>query len=91
MVKNDENAIIIGEETLGSYYGHNEHMTYEVPNSKLNLTFSIVDLEQDIKEVSDEKFGDGIIPNFRVSQSYEDFMNNEDTQLNFAIEIIKKL
>ncbi|MAM34952.1 MAG: peptidase [Micavibrio sp.] len=93
LVKSDENSIVIGEETLGGYYGHTGHIpvTYELPNSKLNLTFSIVDLEQDVKEVSDEKFGDGIIPNLRVSQSYEDFMSNKDTQLNFAIERIKKL
>lgn len=93
LVKSDEKTIVIGEETLGGYYGHTGHisMTYELPNTKLRLSFSIVDIEQDVKKISDEKFGDGIIPDFKVSQSYEDFMNSKDTQLNFAIEKIKKL
>jgi len=66
-------------------------MTYELPNSKLRLTFSIVDLEQDVKRLSDQKFGDGVRPDFKVVQSYEDFINNKDTQLNFAVEKVKKL
>jgi hypothetical protein len=53
------------------------------------LTFSIVDLEQDVKQLSDEKYGDGVIPDFRVSQTYRDFIDNRDTQLNYAIEKIK--
>lgn len=93
MVKSDENTVVIGEETLGGYYGHTGHIpvTYALPNSKLNLTFSIVDLEQDVEELHDEKPGDGIIPDFEVVQTYEDFMNHRDTQLNFAIEKIKGL
>ncbi|WP_298263414.1 S41 family peptidase [uncultured Lutibacter sp.] len=92
-MKSDEDPIIIGEETMGGYYGHTGHMpmTYELPNSKFLLTFSVVDLKQDVKELPDEKFGDGVIPDFKIGQSYEDFINNKDTQLNFAIEKIKKL
>lgn len=91
LVKSDEKTTIIGEETLGGYYGHTGHITvnYELPNSKLILTFSIVDLEQDVKQLSDEKYGDGIIPAFRVNQTYQDFIDNKDTQLNFAIDKIK--
>ena len=66
-------------------------MTYELPNSKFLLTFSVVDLKQDVKELPDEKFGDGVIPDYKIGQSYKDYMDNKDTQLNFAIEKIKKL
>jgi len=62
-----------------------------LPNSKLILTFSIVDLEQDVKRLPDEKYGDGVKPDFRVIQTYQDFLDNNDTQLNFAIERIKNL
>jgi C-terminal processing protease CtpA/Prc len=91
LVKSDGNSIIIGEETLGGYYEHTGHIpvNYELPNSKLLLTFSIVDLEQDVKRISDEKYGDGVIPDFEVTQTYQDFIDNKDTQLNFAIEKIK--
>ncbi len=93
LVKSDENTIVIGEETLGGYYGHTGHIpvNYELPNSKLILHFSIVDLEQDVKRLPDEKYGDGVKPDFRVIQTYQDFLNNKDTQLNFAIEKMKAL
>lgn len=87
LVKSDGNTVVIGEETLGGYYGHTGHIpvTYELPNSKLRLTFSIVDLEQDVRRLTDENYGDGIVPDFEVVQSYRDFIENKDTQLNFAI------
>ncbi len=93
LLKSDENTIVIGEETLGGYFGHTGHIpvTYELPNSKLDLTFSIVDLEQDVQPLPDEKYGDGVKPDFRVIQTYQDFLNHRDTQLNFAIEKIKTL
>lgn len=93
LVKSDERTIVIGEETLGGYYGHTGHIpvTYELPHSRLQLTFSIVNLKQDVKKLPDENVGDGIKPDFEVTQSYNDFMNHTDTQLKFAIEKIKTL
>lgn len=92
LVKSDKIAAVIGEETLGGYYGHTGHIpvNYKLPNSKLILTFSIVDLEQDVKRLLDEKYGDGIKPDFEVVQTYQDFLNNKDTQLDFAIDWINK-
>ncbi len=90
LVKGDDNSTVIGEESLGGYYGHTGHipLTYELPNSKLLLTFSIVDIEQDVNKIDDEKKGSGIVPDIRVVQSYEDYISNTDTQLNYAIEYI---
>ncbi len=92
LVKSDEQTIVIGEETAGGYYGHTGHIPvhYQLPNSKLILQFSIVDLEQDVKELPDENYGDGIKPDFNVIQSHSDFINKKDTQLNFTINLIKK-
>ncbi len=93
LVKSDAKPVLIGEETLGGYYGHTGHIpvNYQLPNSKLTLTFSIVDLEQDVTELPDQKYGDGVKPDFKVSQSYSDFMQNVDTQLNVALEVITAL
>lgn len=92
MVKSDENTVLIGEETLGGYYGHTGHIPvdYGLPNSKFTLGFSIVDLKQDVIILEDENFDAGILPDIEVIQSYEDFMNHKDTQLNFAIQYIEK-
>ncbi len=91
LLKSDDTTILIGEETLGGYYGHTGHIsvTYQLPNSKFDVTFSIVDLEQDVKQLSDQKYGDGVQPDFNVSQTYQDFLHHRDTQLNYAIGKIK--
>lgn len=91
-IKSDKRAIIIGEETGGTYYGHTGHfpVTYELPNSKLELSFSIVNLEQDVIALADEKFGNGIMPDIKIVQNHSDFLDNKDTQLSFALEFIKK-
>ncbi len=93
LVKSDKSATVIGEETLGGYYGHTGHIpvNYELPNSKLTLSFSIVDIEQDVVELQDEKYGDGVKPDFKVIQSHKDFLENKDTQLDFAIDKIKTI
>ena len=91
-IKSDRRATVIGEETGGTYYGHTGHfpVTYELPNSKLKLRFSIVNLEQDVIKLADEKFGNGVMPDIKIVQNHTDFLNNKDTQLNFAFELIKK-
>lgn len=93
LLKSDVGPIFIGEETLGGYYGHTGHipMDYELPNSGLVLSFSIVDLEQDVVALKNEKYGDGIHPNIRVFQTLDDFLQHRDTELNFAIEKMDSL
>lgn len=93
LVKSDQKPIVIGEETLGGYYGHTGHIPvhYELPNSKLELSFSIVDLEQDVQQLDDEKYGDGIQPDYTVLQTYQDFLNHNDTQLEFAIKKLNSM
>lgn len=93
LLRSDVGPIFIGEETLGGYYGHTGHipMDYELPNSGLVLSFSIVDLEQDVLPLKSEQYGDGIHPDIRVFQSLEDFLHHRDTELNFAIEKMDSL
>ncbi|MBZ9652827.1 S41 family peptidase [Psychroflexus montanilacus] len=92
MVAGNENTITLGEETIGGYYGHNGHtpFDYVLPKSKLATSFSIVNLEQDVPEKSNQIYGRGIIPDHKVSQSLEDFLTNEDTQMKFTLELLEK-
>ncbi len=50
MLAGNENTTTIGEETMGGYYGHNEHtpLEYKLPKSKIIKKFSVVNLEQDV-------------------------------------------
>ena len=89
MVAGNENTITIGEETMGGYYGHTS-LTYNLSNSKIKTTFSVVNLEQDVPKISYQFFNRGIIPDFNVCQTYQDFLDHKDTQMEYTLELIKK-
>lgn len=92
MVKSDENSVVVGQETLGGYYGHTGHIpvTYKLPNTKLMVTFSIVDLDQDVKKLRDQKQGDGIKPDFLVEPTITEYLNSIDVALEFVMQLINK-
>lgn len=92
MVAGNENTVTIGEETAGGYYGHNGHtpLTYKLPNSKITTQFSIVNLEQDVPKKPSQDVGDGVLPDYQISQSYSDFLIHGDTQLEFTRALIQK-
>ena len=91
MLAGNSNTITVGEETMGGYYGHNGHtpMEYKLPNSKIVTQFSVVNLEQDVLKKENQIVARGIIPDYEVSQTYEDYLNDEDTQMKFVLEFIK--
>ncbi len=84
------NATIVGVETCGGYYVHNGHipLVYQLPNSKIKTKFSIVHVVQDAPVKPDQPAGRGIIPDYEVWQSFDDFMNNRDTQMEFVKKLI---
>lgn len=91
MVAGNENTLTIGEETMGGYYGHNGHtpLAYKLPKSKIEIIFSVVNLEQDVPKKSNQFYNRGIIPDFDVSQTYQDFIDHKDTQMEYTLELIK--
>lgn len=92
LIKGYTNATIIGKETAGGYYGHNGHkpFEYDLPNSKIKTGFSIVFVKQDAPKKESQHFGRGINPDYEVSQSLTDFLENKDTQMQFALKLIHK-
>ncbi|WP_343697271.1 S41 family peptidase [Flavobacterium sp.] len=92
LVAGNTNAIVIGEETMGGYFGHNGHtpIEYELPNTKIKTQFSIVNLDQDVPKKSNQIFGRGIIPDHEVKQNFKDFMQNTDTQLEYTLKLIEQ-
>lgn len=92
MVAGNENTTTIGEETMGGYYGHNGHtpIEYRLPKSKIEIQFSVVNLEQDVPKKENQLTDRGIIPDHYVIQTYEDYLNQADTQLNFVYDLIRK-
>jgi C-terminal processing protease CtpA/Prc len=92
MVAGNKNTTVIGEETLGGYYGHNGHtpLGYILPKSKIETFFSAVNLEQDVPKKENQKHNRGIIPDINISQTFEDYLQQKDTQMNFVLKLIKK-
>lgn len=92
MVAGNENTIAIGEEAMGGYYGHNGHTDfgYVLPKSKILTEFSIDNIEQDVPKKSNQFYNRGIIPDYNVQQTFEDFLNNVDTQMSFTLKLINE-
>ncbi len=92
MVAGNENTKTIGEETMGGYYGHNGHspLSYKLPESKIVMTFSVVNLEQDVPRKNNQKQYSGIIPDYEITQTFYDFIKNIDTQMNFTLNLVEK-
>jgi hypothetical protein len=92
MVAGNSNTIVVGEETMGGYYGHNGHipLSYDLPKSKLGTDFSVVNLEQDVPKKENQIYERGIIPDYEVHQSFEDYLKHEDTQMKFVLDLIEK-
>ncbi|WP_343674963.1 S41 family peptidase [Chitinophaga sp.] len=84
------NVTIVGVETTGGYYYHNGHMAmvYELPNSKIKTKFSFVHVEQDAVVKPDQPEGRGIIPDYTVWPTFDDFMQNRDTQMEFVLKMV---
>lgn len=85
-----ENITIVGVETAGGYYVHNGHtpLVYELPNSKIKTQFSIVHVVQDAPKMDDQPNGRGIIPDYEVWPTLEDYMQQKDTQMEFVLKLI---
>lgn len=92
MAAGDKNTTVIGEETMGGYYGHNGHTPfgYVLPKSKIVTRFYIDNIEQDVPNKENQFYNRGIIPDYEVSQTFEDFLNNKDTQMKFVLKLIEE-
>jgi hypothetical protein len=59
-----------------------------LPNTRILTTYSIVNLDQDVPVNEKQPFGRGILPDFDIEQTYDDFINNRDTQMDFLLRLI---
>nr|WP_295877443.1 S41 family peptidase [uncultured Chitinophaga sp.] len=86
------NVTIVGVETVGGYYCHNGHagVVYELPHSKIKTKFSIMYVVQDAPVKPMQPEGRGIMPDHEVWQSYEDYMNRKDSQMEHVLQLIRE-
>jgi hypothetical protein len=91
MIKDSKRGIIVGEETGGGYNGHNGYtrILYKLPNTGLLLEFSAVKVQHYLKHPQLNKYG--IEPDYPVSNTLNDIIENQDPQMSFIMNsLIKK-
>ena len=91
-IRDNSDATLVGVETVGGYYGHNGHIPveYELPGSKIRTRFSIVCVSQDVSEHPKQSWGHGVMPDYEVRTSYDDFIHQRDTQMDFVLRLIQQ-
>lgn len=89
MLKMTDRAIFIGEETGGAYEGnvsgHNRDI--KLPNTKIKVSIPIVHFKVNVKP---KQRGRGIMPDYKVQQSWEDIIEGKNTKLEFALKLINE-
>ncbi|WP_372642180.1 S41 family peptidase [Ancylomarina sp.] len=78
---------IIGTETGDCPTGFGNNLYFELKNSRLRCHSSTTFM---IRPNGNTDMSHGVIPDYNVEQSIEDTENNEDTILNFTLDLIEK-
>jgi hypothetical protein len=77
----------IGEETGGGYYGNTSgsKFTLILPNTKIRINIPRVRYTMDVKKAM---YNDrGIIPDYPLTPSIGDYIQNKDVQMEFALRL----
>lgn len=91
LAKNHTKAIFVGEETGGGYYGNTSgnYMHFTLPNTKTTGRIPLEKFIVNCKEFN-IPFGHGLLPDHEVQPTIQQFLNNENAELNFVKKLIHK-
>ncbi|HEY8915512.1 MAG TPA: S41 family peptidase [Chitinophaga sp.] len=89
MVRSENKVIVVGEETMGGYYGHTGHnsVTYQLPDSHISIMLSVVNVKQYVQPLPAIPFGRGIMPQVPLQQDLKGFIDNKDHVLNEVMKL----
>jgi hypothetical protein len=92
LVRSQRGPLVLGQETMGGYYGHTGHtpVEYELPATKLRIKFSIIELEQDVRRSRQFPPGRGVMPDYTVTPDLADFLANQDATLRATLRLIQQ-
>jgi hypothetical protein len=88
---NRKDAIFIGEESGGDIEGpvSGEGMDIMLPNTRIRADIPFIRRVVNLNGYTHKK-GRGIIPDHVIATSIHDFVNKEDTQLRYTLDLIEK-
>jgi hypothetical protein len=85
IVKDYDLGTIIGEETGGTAGGYTDNSMFRLPNTKILCCTSNCYFTRP----SGKKTNRGVMPDFQVKQTVEEYLKGEDAVMNFTKELIK--
>ncbi|PWB27369.1 S41 family peptidase [Flavobacterium sp. HTF] len=92
LAKNNTNTKFIGEETGGGYYGNSSgsFLSFTLPNSKITGRIPLCKFVVEPKKDIAIPFGRGVLPDFEIQTSIEDYLSGFDTEMEFVKKLIEK-
>ncbi|WP_282040999.1 S41 family peptidase [Winogradskyella flava] len=90
IAKSQKRATFVGEETGGGFYGQTSgsYVYLLLPNSKIKIRIPLLKFSTAFKS-NDIPFGRGVIPEYEVEQTYEEYTNGIDSQLEYTLNLIR--
>ena len=90
VVKNNNRAIFIGEETGGTYCGNTSGDFIQTALPYSQFTVSIPTIKYTMFTTDKKNIDRGIIPDYIIKPTIEDLINKKDVQLNKTMELTEK-
>ena len=90
LIKGHRKATFIGREVGGGYYGNTSGFSIKLtlPNSKISVRIPLLKFVVDVK--GNIPFGHGVIPDYPLDPTIDEYLKGYDTELEFAKKMTKK-
>ncbi len=87
MLRMTNRSLFIGEETGGTYEGNvsGYSETVKLPNTNITVDIPTVHFQMNVDPAVKAR---GVMPDHTVPQSWNDYMNNDNAKLHFAVQLI---
>lgn len=89
MIYSNDIATFVGQETGGGYYGNTSGYSRELilPNSKIGIDIPALQFMMNVKPKL--PFGSGVIPDYKVIPTFEQFKSGENASLKYILKQIE--
>lgn len=90
IARTNSRGLFIGEETAGGYYGNTSgsKIGLVLPNTKIRVNIPLTKYVMAVKKI---KHNDrGIIPDYIIVPTINDYLQHKDIQMDFAMKLINK-
>jgi C-terminal processing protease CtpA/Prc len=89
IIKGNRQAVFIGEETGGGYYGNTSgfQIILTLPHSQITIRIPLLKFVVEVG--GDIPFGRGVIPDHEVQPTIDEYLNGADAEMTYALKLIR--